>query len=46
MKDLVAMHKKAEDNLLDNFNAEAVQSANEMLRKADTGELDFDAFLL
>ena len=38
------MHKKAEDNLLDNFNAEAVQSANRMLRKVDTDELDFDAF--
>ena len=43
LKGLVAMHNKAEYNLLDSFNAEAVRSANRMLRKVDTDELGFDA---
>ena len=43
MKDLVAMHKKPEDNFVDSFESEDVQTPAERLRKVDTDELDFEA---
>ena len=43
MKDFVAMYKKPEDNSVDSFESEDVQTPTKRLRKVDIGELDFEA---
>ena len=43
LKDLVAMYKKAEDNIVDSVDAEGVQRPGRMSRKVDIDQLDFEA---
>ena len=43
LKDLVAMYKKLEDNCVDSFELEVVQTPSRRLRNVDIDELDFEA---
>ena len=43
LKDLVAMYKKPEDNCVNNFESEDVQTPTKRLRKVGTKDLNCDA---